>query len=103
MERHQSGRIAKSSTTCRFIKLDSLVHLSWETIDQKALPAFVDSLSPSSAYVMVIEVMHRTYGLHGILQKLDSDLHRDDNAFFDVFLNHGAVLRAVDKPSERTS
>lgn len=54
----------------RLLKLNSLVHLAGETVDEELVDALVlDS------------------GLHGVLEQLDSNLHGDNLAIANVFLD----------------
>src|SRR4051812_31978008 len=62
--------------TYNLFKFQSLIHLSREPVNQKSfLSGFLDG------------------GLHGIFKKRDGDLHRNDLAFLNIYLNQITILR----------
>lgn len=71
--------------TYRLVKLEGLVHLARESIDQEPTATVL----PSGARVRFLE-----FRADGILEQLDGDLHGDDrpisNMFADKFTELGA-------------
>lgn len=74
-----------SQATHVLIKLDCLVHLAGEPIDEEATLAVL----PTLALVLLCES-----STHGILEELDGDLHRNDLALTNVLADHLTILGA---------
>lgn len=70
-------------STYDFFKLQSLVHLTGEAIDQEATTVVIPSFSSLSAPEGIE---------HGILEQVDCDFHGDDLALLDVVLDEFTVL-----------
>lgn len=77
--------VTMSQATYVLIKLDCLVHLAGEPIDEEATLAVL----PTLALVLLCES-----STHGILEELDGDLHRNDLALTNVLADHLTVLGA---------
>ena len=75
----------RGSGTHVLVKLESLIHLAREAIDEEATL----SVLPAVAFAVLGES-----STHGVLEELDGDLHGHNLAFTDVLANHLAILGA---------